>query len=319
MSLARATDRAEAPLRVRRRRFFTPTDLVGYLFISPWLIGFLVFTLFPFVASLVISLTNWEIVGDWEFVGTANYQKMLSGNDRLFLESLKVTFTYSLTRVPLIQIFALALACLLNQPIKGRAVFRTIFYLPAVTAGVATAYLWAYLFSNNGGIINTALGLVGIEGPNWLYSTEWSLPTLIILSCWNVGTSMLIYLAALQAVPESLHEAAMIDGAGVLKRFWHVTVPMITPAIFFNMVLGIIGSFQGFTDAFIITQGGPGYSTLLYTLYLYRTAFSDLHMGYAAALAWILFLILLAFTAVQMVLSKRWVYYEGGPSDSGGR
>jgi multiple sugar transport system permease protein len=318
MSVARATDRPEARLRVRRRRYFTKTDLVGYLFISPWLIGFLVFTLFPFVASLIISLTNWEIVGDWEFVGTANYQKMLSGNDRLFLESLKVTFTYSLTRVPLIQMFALALACLLNQPIKGRAVFRTIFYLPAVTAGVATAYLWAYLFSNNGGIINTALGLVGIEGPNWLYSTEWSLPTLIILSCWNVGTSMLIYLAALQAVPESLHEAAMIDGAGVLKRFWHVTVPMITPAIFFNMVLGIIGSFQGFTDAFIITQGGPGYSTLLYTLYLYRTAFSDLHMGYAAALAWILFLILLAFTAVQMVLSKRWVYYEGGQPDSGG-
>jgi len=317
MSLARATDRSEARLRVRRRRFFTQTDLVGYLFISPWIIGFLVFTFFPFVASLIISLTNWEIVGDWEFVGTANYQKMLSGNDRLFLESLKVTFTYSLTRVPLIQIFALALACLLNQPIKGRAVFRTIFYLPAVTAGVATAYLWAYLFSNNGGIINTALGLIGIEGPNWLYSTEWSLPTLIILSCWNVGTSMLIYLAALQAVPESLHEAAMIDGAGVLKRFWHVTVPMITPAIFFNMVLGIIGSFQGFTDAFIITQGGPGYSTLLYTLYLYRTAFSDLHMGYAAALAWILFLILLAFTAIQMVLSRRWVYYEGGHPDGG--
>jgi multiple sugar transport system permease protein len=318
MSLARTTDLAEARMRVRRRRFFTQTDLVGYLFISPWLVGFLVFTLFPFVASLVISLTNWQIVGDWEFVGTANYQKMLSGNDRLFVESLKVTFTYSLTRVPLIQIFALALACLLNQPIKGRALFRTIFYLPAVTAGVATAYLWAYLFSSNGGIINTALGLVGIEGPNWLYSVEWSLPTLIILSCWNVGTSMLIYLAALQAVPESLHEAAMIDGAGVLKRFWHVTVPMITPAIFFNMVLGIIGSFQGFTDAFIITQGGPGYSTLLYTLYLYRTAFNDLHMGYAAALAWILFLILMAFTAIQMVLSRHWVYYEGGHPDSGG-
>ena len=318
MSLARATDRAETHPRIRRRRFFTRTDLVGYLFISPWIIGFLVFTLFPFIASLIISLTNWQIVGDWEFVGTANYQKMLSGNDRLFTESLKVTFTYSLTRVPLIQILALALACLLNQPIKGRALFRTIFYLPAVTAGVATAYLWAYLFSSNGGIINTVLGLVGIEGPNWLYSVEWSLPTLIILSCWNVGTSMLIYLAALQAVPESLHEAAMIDGAGVLKRFWHVTVPMITPAIFFNLVLGVIGSFQGFTDAFIITQGGPGYSTLLYTLYLYRTAFNDLHMGYAAALAWILFLILMTFTAVQMVLSKRWVYYEGGPSNSGG-
>jgi multiple sugar transport system permease protein len=318
MSLAPAADRAVAASRPRRRRFFTQTDLIGYLFISPWIVGFLVFTLFPFIASLFISLTNWEIVGDWEFVGTANYQKMLSGTDKLFVESLKVTFIYSITRVPLIQIFALALACLLNQPIRGRAVFRTIFYLPAVTAGVATAYLWAYLFSNNGGIVNTVLGFFGIQGPNWLYSVEWSLPTLIILSCWNVGTSMLIYLAALQSVPESLHEAAMIDGAGVLTRFWHVTVPMITPAIFFNMVLGIIGSFQGFTDAFIITQGGPGYSTLLYTLYLYRTAFSDLHMGYAAALAWILFLILMSFTLVQMVLSRRWVYYEGGQPDAGG-
>lgn len=319
MSLARADECAVIPPRRRRRRFLTRTDLVGYLFISPWLVGFLVFTLFPFVASLLISLTNWEIVGDWDFVGTANYERLLSGRDDLFVESLKVTFIYSTTRVPLIQIIALALACLLNQPIRGRAIFRTIFYLPAVTAGVATAYLWAYLFSNNGGIVNTVLGLFGIQGPNWLYSTEWSLPTLIILSCWNVGTSMLIYLAALQSVPETLHEAAMIDGAGVLARFRSVTVPMITPAILFNLVLGVIGSFQGFTDAFIITQGGPGYSTLLYTLYLYRTAFNDLHMGYAAALAWILFLILMACTLVQFGLSRQWVYYEGGQHEHGGR
>jgi multiple sugar transport system permease protein len=318
MSLAPAADSAGTPRaapQVQRRPWLTRTDLIGYLFITPWVIGFLVFTLFPFVASLFISMTNWAVVGDWKFVGLANYEKMLSGRDNIFVESVKVTFIYSFARVPLIQIIALGLALLLNQPIHGRAFFRTIFYLPAVTAGVATAYLWGFIFSNKGGLVNTVLESVGIQGPNWLYSLEWSLPALIIMSCWNVGTSMLIYLAALQGVPESLHEAAMIDGAGVFARFWHVTVPMITPAIFFNLVLGVIGSFQGFTDALIITNGGPGYSTTLYLLYLYQSAFRDGFMGYASALAWFLFLILMTFTLIQLGLSRRWVYYEGESPD----
>jgi multiple sugar transport system permease protein len=318
MSLAPTTDSAGTPRaapQVHRRPWLTGTDLIGYLFISPWIVGFLVFTLIPFVASLLISMTNWEVVGDWKFIGLGNYEKMLSGRDTIFVESVKVTFIYSFARVPLIQIIALGLALLLNQPIYGRAFFRTIFYLPAVTAGVATAYLWGFIFSNKGGLVNTIIGLFGVEGPNWLYSLEWSLPALIIISCWNVGTSMLIYLAALQGVPESLHEAAMIDGAGVFARFRHITVPMITPAIFFNLVLGVIGSFQGFTDALIITNGGPAYSTLLYLLYLYQSAFRDGFMGYASALAWFLFLILFTFTMIQMALSRRWVYYEGETPD----
>jgi multiple sugar transport system permease protein len=312
MSLAPSPTAGEAATAApdRHRSLLNSNVFMGYLFISPWLIGFVIFTLFPFIASMFLSLTNWHVVGDWDFVGLANYQTIATGQDQLFNESIRVTFTYCLVRVPFVQIIALSLAMLLNQPIRGRAFFRTIFFLPAVTAGVATAYLWGYLFSGQVGLVNTMLAMFGIEGPNWLYSVEWSLPTLIILSCWNVGTAMLIYLAALQGVPESLHEAAMIDGAGVWSRFANVTVPMITPAIFFNLVLGIIDSFQVFTDAFIITNGGPGYSTLVYTLYLYRVAFQNMQMGYGSALAWILFMILLFFTAVQLALSRRWVYYE---------
>ncbi len=311
MTLASTAEAAQPAVSEPRRPFLRRIDLIGYLFISPWLIGFIVFTLGPFLASLFISLTDWQVVGRWRFVGLANYARMLTGQDDIFLTALRVTFIYSIIRVPLSQIIALALATLLNQKLAARPLFRTIFYLPAVTEGAAMAYLWFNVFSSQSGFVNNFLAFFGIQGPNWLYSLEWSLYTLIIISLWNVGTAMLIYLAALQGVPESLHEAAMMDGAGLWGRFWHVTVPMITPAIFFNVVLGFIGSFQVFTAAFIITAGGPGYSTTFYILYLYRTAFLDLKMGYASALAWVLFAIILALTVIQLVVAKRWVYYEG--------
>jgi multiple sugar transport system permease protein len=300
-----------AHTNVRRARWISRTDIIGYLFIMPWIIGFVVFTAFPFIASLILSFTNWEVVGDWKFVGLANYERMITGADQLFVRSLTNTAYYVIFHVPGVQIIALLMAMLLNQPLRGISVYRTIFYLPAVTAGVATAYLWAFIFSNNGGLLNAALGWVGIEGPNWLYSMEWSMPALIIMSLWNVGTAMLIYLAALQSVPAHLHEAAKIDGANVLHRFRHVTLPMITPATFFNIVLGIIGSFQVFTAAFIITAGGPANATLFYTLHLYRVAFEGLKMGYASALAWFLFLMILAVTVVQLLMARMWVYYEG--------
>jgi multiple sugar transport system permease protein len=303
---------ASPPIHAKRRPFLTRTDLTGYAFIGLWLIGFIVFTIIPFVSSLFFSFTNWQVVGNWRITGFANYEKMLSGRDNVFVAALTFTLIYTLVRVPLSQVIALGLATLLNQRIKGRPFFRTIFYLPAVTAGVATAFMWSTVFSNQGGFVNSTLRLFGIEGPNWLYSVEWSPVTIIIVSLWNVGTAMLIYLAALQGVPESLHEAAKIDGAGVMSRFWHITVPMITPAIFFNFVLGLIASFQGgFTESLILTNGGPGYSTTMYSLYLYRTAFQDLQMGYASALAWFLFIIIMGFTLVQLAMSKRWVYYEG--------
>jgi multiple sugar transport system permease protein len=319
MSLAPTAGTPPPSATAQRRRLIRSVDLIGYLFISPWLIGFVVFTFGPFMASLFMSFTNWEVVGNWRFVGLANYEKMLSGRDDIFLQALQVTVVYSIIRVPFSQLIALALAILLNQRIRARPIFRTIFYLPAVTDSAAMAYLWAFVFSNQGGFVNTTLRSFGIQGPNWLYSTEWSLYTLIIISLWNVGTSMLIYLAALQGVPESLHEAAMIDGAGVWQRFLNVTVPMITPSIFFNVVLGFIGSFQVFTAAFIITNGGPGYTTTFYILYLFRTAFQDFKMGYASALAWFLFLVILALTLVQIWISRRWVYYEGESNETSSR
>ena len=317
MEQARSAVPSVARSRGTTRRWLTRTDLIGYLFISPWIVGFVVFTAFPFLASLALSFTNWEVVGDWEVVGLANYEKMLTGRDELFNFAILNTAFYVIFHVPGVQIIALAMAVLLNQPLRGIGIYRTVFYLPAVTASVATAYLWAFILSSNGGLLNSALAVVGIEGPNWLYSVEWSLPALVIMSLWNVGTTMLIYLAALQSVPAHLHEAAMIDGAGLLHRFRHVTIPMITPAMFFNIVLGIIGSFQVFTAAFIITGGGPANATLMYTLYLYRAAFEQLHMGYASALAWVLFLVILFFTIVQLVLSRLWVYYEGEVSRAG--
>ncbi len=313
MELAHAATIAKA-----KRRWVTRTDLWGYLFISPWIIGFLVFTLFPFVASLLISLTDWKVVGSWKFVGLNWYERFVTGEDDLFTIAVRNTAFYVLLHVPGVQIIALGLATLLNQRLRGISIYRTIFYLPAVTSGVATSYLWAQILAYNGGLLNTGLGLIGIQGPNWLYSMEWSLPALIIMSYWNVGTTMLIYLAALQSVPLHLHEAAMIDGAGLWARFRNVTVPMITPAMFFNIVLGIIGSFQVFTAAYIITAGGPSNATLFYTLHLYRVAFERMHMGEASALAWVLFVIILFFTLIQLAMARLWVYYEGELPKPGG-
>ncbi|HEV8634963.1 MAG TPA: sugar ABC transporter permease [Chloroflexota bacterium] len=293
-----------------RRRLITRIDLIGWAFISPWLIGFVVFTAGPFLASLFLSLTNWDVAGMWSFVGARNYERMLTGEDDVFALAVGNTAYYVALHVPGVQIIALALAALLNQQVRGIALYRTIFYLPAVTAGVATAYLWVNILSKSG-LLNSMLAWIGVDGPNWLYSMEWSMPAIIIYSFWNVGTPMLVYLAALQGVPVHLHEAAMIDGAGIWQRFRRITVPMITPALFFNIVLGIIGSFQVFTAAYIITQGGPANATLVYILHLYRAAFQDGKMGYAAALAWFLFLIILAFTLVQLLMAKFWVYYEG--------
>jgi multiple sugar transport system permease protein len=218
---------------------------------------------------------------------------------------------YAVVNVPGTQIIALSLALLLREKAPGIGVFRTLFYIPAITTGVGTSYLWAQMFSSHGGPINSILNIMGIEGPNWLYSLTWSMPALIIVGLWNVGTSMLIYLAALHGVPKALYDASAVDGANVFQRFTSVTLPMVTPAMFFNVVLGFIGAFQVFTTAFVITNGGPANATLFYSLYLYRVAFQNLRMGYAAALAWILFLIILVITVVQLTTARLWVYYEG--------
>jgi multiple sugar transport system permease protein len=284
-------------------------DLEGYAYISPWLFGFAVLTLGPFVASLVISFTKWQVLDTPVFIGLANYKRMLL-DDPLPAKALWNTVYYVALGVPSGLVLALALAVLLNQKVRGLPFFRTVFYLPSVTSGVASAVLWIGLFDARYGIINLLLRQVGIQGPMWLGSTLWSKPALVMMRLWYVGNSVVIFLAGLQGVPQHLYEAAEVDGGGFVAKTRHITLPMMTPTIFFNLVMGIIGSFQVFTSSYVMTGGGPANSTLFYVLYLYRNAFQYFQMGYASALAWLFFLIILAFTGVQLAGSRYWVYYE---------
>lgn len=279
------------------------------LFVTPWLITFLWFTLGPFIASIYLSFTNYRFIGLPEWVGLNNYVRLFT-DDAKFIRSVINTLYYTAVHVPGIMIMAFFVAILLNQKVKGQPIYRTAFYLPSVTAGVATAYLWILLLQPNG-LVNQFLGLVGIDGPNWLTSSTWAMPALILMSFWGLGTTMIIYLAALQGIPQHLYEAASVDGAGVIRKMWHVTVPMMTPAIFLTAVLQIIGSWQVFTQALIVTNGGPRDSTLFILLHLYRTGFEYFQMGYASAIAWVLFVIILVFTILQFGVARRWVYYEG--------
>ena len=281
----------------------------GYIFIGPWLIGFVIFTAGALLGSFGISLSKWSMIGTPQYVGLENYKYMV--NDRFFWQSLMVTIYY-LLNVPLNLLLGLLLAILLNQKIRGIAVFRTIYYLPSVTAGVAVSLLWMWIFNPRFGVINVLLSKVGIQGPAWLGSETWAMPALIIMSIWGVGGSMLIYLGALQSIPTHLYEAATLDGAGAWRKFLNITIPMVTPVLLLNMIMGVIASFQVFTQAFIMTKGGPNYATLFYVLYLYQQAFEWFNLGYASALAWVLFVVILIFTFVILRSSSKWVYYEGG-------
>ena len=297
--------------RPRRRLTLRTREAIAfYLFISPWLLGFLFFYAGPMIASFVLSLTDWDLLTAPEFVGLANYIKIFT-RDPLFLKSLKITCIYTFSYVCLDLILAMGLALLLNQRIRGMGVFRTVYYLPSVLAGVAYVVMWMWMFNPRAGLINTLLGYVGIQGPRWLQDPHWALPALIIMSLWGVGRSMIIYLAGLQDIPNSLYEAAKIDGAGRWHEFWKITLPLLTPSILFNLVFGIIMTFQSFTNVYVATNGGPLDSTLFYVVYLYRKAFEHLAMGYASALAWILFLIVLACTLIIFRTSGRWVFYRG--------
>ena len=283
--------------------------LESYLCIGPWLVGFLVLTLGPVVFSFIMSLHKWDMVNTPQMVGLANYRTIFTDDFR-FLRSLEVTAIYAAFSVPLGLVFSLALAMLLNMSVRGMRVFRSIFYIPAILPGVAVAMVWLTVFKPHGGVFNSLLGMLGIDPVPWLTSTEWALPSFIIMSLWGVGGGMIIYLAGLQSIPTQLYEAAQIDGAGSWAKFRHVTLPMLSPTVFFNLVMGVIGSFQVFTSSFIMTQGGPAYSTLFYVLYLYQKAFKYLQMGYACALAWILFAVILTLTLIIFRTSARWVYYE---------
>lgn len=281
----------------------------GYLFISPWLLGLLIFTLGPIIFSFYYSLTDFEVVRPPVFVGLENYDRLI--NDGLFWQSLKVTTIYVVAGTPLGLILSFALAMLMNQRVRLLGLWRTIFYVPTLVPVIASTMLWLWIFNPEFGLLNTLLRYVGIEGPLWLGHSRWALPSLILMSLWGVGGPMLIYLAGLQGIPTDLYEAAEVDGAGAWAKFIAVTLPMMTPVIFFNLIMNMIFAFQVFAQPFIMTQGGPRYATLFYVLYLYQNAFKFFRMGYAAALAWILFLVILILTALIIRSSALWVFYEG--------
>jgi len=296
---------------VHKKKIFSRESVYFHFFISPWFFGFLIFTLWPIIQSIYISSTDWEMQLNVvpKFIGMANYKNLLF-NDELFWISLKNTFYYAFGSVPLGLILALILALLLNQKLRGITIFRTIFYLPSVISGVAVALLWVWIFNPQFGIVNAILAKLGLPTPGWLTDPAWAMPALIIMSLWGVGGSMLIFLAGLQGIPTEFYEAAEIDGAKLWAKFRYITLPMLSPTIFFNLVMGIIGSFQIFTNVYIMTSGGPGTATLVYVLYLFQNAFLYFKMGYASAMAWILFVIILTLTLLVIKSSAFWVYYE---------
>lgn len=281
-----------------------------YLCISPWLLGFVLFVLGPMMASLGISFTRWNLIDTPQFVGLDNFERML-WHDARFWQALKVTTLYTALYVPTELIGGLLLALLMNQNVRGISLFRTIYYLPSVLSGVAFVVVWMWLLHPDAGLINNGLRLIGLNGPRWLTNPDTALWALWLMSLWGLGRTGIIYLAGLQDVPRELYEAAAIDGATAWQSFFKVTVPLITPTIFFNLVLSLIATFQTFTSAFVATDGGPLDSTLFYVLYLYQRAFVNFRMGYASAMAWVLFLIILLFTLLIVRSARRWVYYEG--------
>ena len=309
------TGRRRRQLSLARRE-----AIEGYLYISPWILGFLIFTVGPVVASFVLSLTNYTLVKPPTFAGLTNYARIIT--DQTFWKSLENTFYYAGIAVPLTIAGSLGCALLLNQTILGRTIFRTIFFLPSVTPVVATMILWIWILNPQVGLLNYLLSLVGIHGPGWLASSQWSKPALILINLWSSvgGGTMLIFLAGLQGVPAELHEAAQIDGASSWQRFWRVTLPLLSPTMFFNLVLGVIGALQVFATAYVASSGansvgGPVQSTLFYVLNLYKYAFMYWEMGYGSALAWVFFAIVLLLTFVQFRTAGNWVYYEGGVGD----
>jgi multiple sugar transport system permease protein len=276
---------------------------------APAMLGFVLFTIGPMLASFAISLTNWEVGSAPSFIGVSNYSEMLT--DDLFYTSLRATLYYAVLTVPLGLAVAFGVALLLNQPVRGRGLFRTVFYLPVLVPAVANAVLWLWIFNPDYGLLNGVLRMVGLPTPQWIYDADTAIPSLALMNVWGFGAAAIILLAGLQGVPRELYEAVECDGGGAWHRFRYVTVPFMTPVLFFNLVMGVIGTLQVFTEAYIMTQGGPDNATLFYVFYLYRTAFTESRLGYASALSWVLFLVVVLLTVLVFRSAKRWVFYLG--------
>lgn len=289
---------------------------IFYITTSPWVIGFLLFTVIPMGMSLYLSFTSWKVLSPPQWIGFQNYVTMFT-NDPDFYQSLKVTVLYAITSVPLQMLVALFLAILLNEATHAVGFFRTAFYIPSIVASVASAVLWTWIFNPRFGPVNGLLRTLGMGTPQWFNDPNYALAALVIMSTWGVGGQMLIFLAGLKGLPKSLYEAAEVDGAGRFTRFLRITLPMLSPTIFFNLIMSMIGAFQTFDSAFVISTahagqiGAPLKSTLFYLLHLYQEGFTYINMGYASALAWVLFLVILCVTLVVNRTSKRWVFYSG--------
>ncbi|GGO65560.1 ABC transporter permease [Microbacterium nanhaiense] len=298
-----------ARIRTRTRRRLDDDGLAGYLFLVPWFIGML-FTVIPFGVSLYLAFTDYNLLQVPNFTGFENFIRLFE--DPKIVKSAQVTLLYTVFAVPLGLLAALGVAMLLNRGVRGLPIYRSVFYLPSLIGGsVAVVMLWRAIFGYEG-IVNKALAVFGIEGPGWVTDPDWSMVTLITLSIWGFGGSMVIFLAGLRQIPRSYYEAASIDGAGAWRQFRSITAPLLSPVVFFNLVLGLIGSLQVFTQGYVFSggSGGPADSTLFYNLYLYQQGFQRFDMGYASAMAWVMFVVIAAFTALNFLVSKYWVFYD---------
>ena len=297
----------ERKAMLRRKNF--KNNWEGYLYIAPWLIGFLLLQAWPMVYSIYLSFTDYSLFKEPNWVGLQNFKNIFT-IDFTFKKSLLTTFKFVVLAVPLKLIFALFVAMMLNKAVRGMSLYRTMVYLPSLLGGsVAIAVVWRNIFGLEG-YVNTILKALGFEAIPWLASTTWALPTLVLLNVWQFGSSMIIFLAGLKQIPASLYESAKVDGAGPIRSFIHITLPQLSPVVFFNLIYGMIGAFQQFNSAFLISNGGPAHSTYLYAMMLYEKAFTSYQMGYAAALAWILLAIVALFTGLNFILSKFWVHYD---------
>jgi multiple sugar transport system permease protein len=297
------------PRLTERRR----EAIAGYVFAAPWLIGLLGLTAIPALASIYLSFTEYQLVKPPTLIGLDNYRRLFTSDPRWIKAILNTAFMVALG-VPAQMLLGLAVALLLNQKVRGLAIFRTIFFLPSQVSGVALALMWGWILNPQFGIVAQGFEGLGVQAPLWLVDPTWVKPAFILMGLWSIGTSMVIWLAGLQSIPEMYYEAAAIDGAARLRRFWSITLPLLTPTTFFVLITGVIGTFQIFTQAYVLTRGGPNDASLFYALYIYEQAFKFFQMGYAASLAWVLFVIVLALTLLNLRLARTWVYYEAARS-----
>ncbi|OAK71435.1 ABC transporter permease [Lederbergia galactosidilytica] len=296
------------PTKIKKMSSKRTEERWFYLFISPWIIGFLCFILGPIIASFFLSFTNWDLFTPAKWVGLENYQNLMQ--DKIFWKTVYNTFYFALISVPLTMILSLGMAYLLAHKMRGMSFFRTIFYLPALVPIVASSMIFKFILAPDTGVINRFLAFFGIDGPAWLLDPTWVKMSFIFLAIWGVGANMVLLLAAIQGVPEELYESADMDGASKFKKFIHITIPIISPVIFFNLIMGIIGSLQAFSQIYILTGGGPNNASNMMVPYLFSNAFEFYKMGYASSIAWVLFLIIIIFTVIVFKSSSMWVYYE---------